>query len=147
MEIVKKLIRIEYQRGAFDYLKFLLSQEMPSELSRMNSYFQSLNNARLNQLKDLRVSISQSERVERELQESLSKIETDAKQLVSEQASLQKKREEKKEIVRKFKLEIKKTHQAAPTIHQIAPRIHRIAPKTHRIEGRQSREGLRMGGR
>ena len=96
MEIVKKLIRIEYQRGAFDYLKFLLSQEMPSELSRMNSYFQSLNNARLDQLKELRISISQIERVEKEQQEYLSVIETDTKQLVLEQASLQKKREKKK---------------------------------------------------
>ena len=116
--IVKKQIRLEYERGDFDYLKFLLSQEEPSKFSRMNSYFQSLNNARLNQLKDLRVSISQSERVERELQESLSKIETDAKQLVSEQASLQKKREEKKEIVQKFKLEIKKTQRKIEEIEE-----------------------------
>ena len=84
----------------------------------MNSYFQSLNNARLNQLKDLRVSISQSERVEKRTARILSLIETDTKQLVQEQASLQKKREEKKEIVRKFKLEIKKTQRKIEEIEE-----------------------------
>ena len=118
MEIVKKLIRIEYQRGAFDYLKFLLSQEMPSELSRMNSYFQSLNNARLEQLKELRMSISEIEKVEKEQQEYLSVIETDTKQLVQEQASLQEKREEKKKIVRQLQLEIEKTQRKIEEIEE-----------------------------
>ena len=118
MEIVKKLVRIEYKRGAFDYLKFLLSQEKPSELSRMNSYFQSLNNARLEQLKELRMSISQIEKVEKEQQEYLSVIETDTKQLVQEQASLQEKREEKKKIVRQLQLEIEKTQRKIEEIEE-----------------------------
>ena len=116
--IVKKQIRLEYEKGNYDYLKFLLSQEEPSKFSRMNSYFQSLNNARLKQLKELRISISQIGRIEKEQQEYLSVIETDTKQLVLEQASLQEKREEKKEIVRQLQLEIEKTQRKIEEIEE-----------------------------
>lgn len=116
--IVTRQIRLEYQRGNFDYLKFLLSQESLSELSRMNSYFQSLNNARLEQLSELKKRISQIERIEKELQEHLSEIETDTKQLVLEQASLQTKREKKKGIVRQFQLEIEKTRRKIEEIEE-----------------------------
>tara|TARA_A100001035_G_C27615859_1_gene423180 strand:- start:10 stop:771 length:762 start_codon:yes stop_codon:yes gene_type:complete len=84
----------------------------------MNSYFQSLNNARLEQLKELRMSISQIEKVEKEQQEYLSVIETDTKQLVQEQASLQEKREEKKKIVRQLQLEIEKTQRKIEEIEE-----------------------------
>mgnify|MGYP001194967038 FL=1 len=117
-KIVKEQIRLEYQRRDFDYLKFLLSQEEPVKLSRMNRYFQSLNNARLDQMNRLRVSIDQTKRVEQDLQEYVSEIATDIKQLALEQTSLQQKREEKKKIAREFQLEIEKTRQKIVNIEE-----------------------------
>ena len=117
-KIIKEQIRLEYQRRDFDYLKFLLSQEEPVKLSRMNRYFQSLNNARLDQMNRLRVSINQTERVEQELQEYVSEIATNIKQLALEQTSLQQKREEKKKIAREFQLEIEKTRRKIVNIEE-----------------------------
>ena len=117
-EMIKEQIRLEYQRRDFDYLKFLLSQEEPANLSRMNRYFQSLNNARLDQMNRLRVSIDQTERVEQELQEYVSEIATNIKQLALEQTSLQQKREEKKKIAREFQIEIEKTRRKIVNIEE-----------------------------
>ena len=107
--LIRKQIRLEYQRRDFDYLKFLLSQEEPAKLSRMNRYFQSLNSARLNQMNRLKVSIDQTESIEQELSAYNSEITKDIKQLTSEQTSLRQKREEKRRIARKFQIEIEKT--------------------------------------
>merc|ERR1712224_1172666 len=104
--MIKEQIRLEHQRRDFDYLKFLLSQEEPVMLSRMNRYFQSLNSARLDQMNRLKASIDQTERVEQDLQEYVSEIETSIKQLALEQTSSQQKREEKKKIARELQLEI-----------------------------------------
>ena len=117
-EMIKEQIRLEYQRRDFDYLKFLLSQEEPMKFSRMNRYFQSLNNARLDQMNRLRVSIDQTERVEQDLQEYVSEIATDVKQLALEQTSLQQKKEEKKKIAQEFQLEIKKARRKIINIEE-----------------------------
>ena len=110
-ELIKKQIRLEYQRKDFDYLKFILGQEEPANLSRMSRYFQSLNSARLDQMEKLKASIDQTERIEKELQEYASEIAKDMKQLALEQTSLREEREEKKEVARKFQLEIQKTRR------------------------------------
>ena len=117
-ELIKKQIRLEYQRRDFDYLKFLLSQEEPSEISRMSRYFQSLNNARLEQMNKLKVGIDHTKIVEQELQESLNKIAAEVKQLSLEQASLQQRREERKEILGKFQLEIERTQRKIGDIEE-----------------------------
>ena len=117
-EMIKEQIRLEYQRRDFDYLKFLLSQEEPVKLSRMNRYFQSLNSARLDQMNRLKASIDQTEKVEQDLQEYVSEIETNIEQLALEQTSLQQKREEKKKIARELQLEIGKTRRKIVNIEE-----------------------------
>ena len=117
-DLIRKQIRLEYQGRNLDYLKFLLSQEEPAKLSRMNRYFQSLNSARLDQMKKLKISIDQTERVEQELQKYVGEIARDIRKLALEQTTLQQKKEEKKKIAREFQLEIEKTRQKIVNIEK-----------------------------
>ena len=84
----------------------------------MSRYFQSLNNARLEQMNKLKVGIDHTKIVEQELQESLNKIAAEVKQLSLEQASLQQRREERKEILGKFQLEIERTQRKIGDIEE-----------------------------
>ncbi|WP_068544404.1 murein hydrolase activator EnvC family protein [Thalassotalea crassostreae] len=81
-------IRSAYSSGTHDYLKLLLNQQKPDKVQRTLTYYQYLNDARMNSIEEFEVILKELSQVEQEQQQQAKKLE----QLVAKQL------EQKKEI-------------------------------------------------
>ncbi|NVK23955.1 MAG: peptidoglycan DD-metalloendopeptidase family protein [Gammaproteobacteria bacterium] len=65
--VLAELVKTAYLQGNHDYTKLLLNQDDPAKLERLIAYYQALNDARVNQLKDIQRVLSRLDEVEQEL--------------------------------------------------------------------------------
>lgn len=72
--LLAKQLRSAYTTGQHDYLKLLLNQEQSEKIQRTISYYQYLNNARINEIEKFKVTIAQLMLVTTQHQEQVEQL-------------------------------------------------------------------------
>lgn len=91
-ELLAKQLRAAYSSGNHDYIKLLLNQESPAKVQRSVTYYQYLNNARIEEIEQFKVTIAKLHEVKVEQMEQVQKL----KQLQLEQTEQRKQFSEQK---------------------------------------------------
>ncbi len=104
-------IRTAYTNGQHDYLKLLLNQEEPGKVQRSLTYYQYLNDARVDSIESFEQVIKQLQEVELEQQKQQANLE----QLISKQQQqknqLEDQRQQRKQTLKKLNSQILSSKQ------------------------------------
>ena len=104
-------IRAAYAMGRQEYLKILLNQEDPSAVGRTLTYYDYLNKARSERIKNLNGTIQELEQVRRELNSESEQLRQLQQQREQERLKQQASRKQRKGVVSKLKREIRSKDQ------------------------------------
>ena len=104
-------IRAAYAMGRQEYLKILLNQEDPSAVGRTLTYYDYLNKARSERIKNLNGTIQELEQVRRELNSESERLRQLQQQREQERNKQQASRKQRKGVVGKLKREIRSKDQ------------------------------------
>ena len=74
--LLAQQLRSAYTAGQHDYLKLILNQDESEKIQRTISYYQYLNNARINEINKFQVTITQLMQVATQHQEQVAQLET-----------------------------------------------------------------------
>jgi len=110
-QVLGNQFRSAYGSGDEEYLKLILNQEDPQELSRMLGYFSYLNKARTHQIKLLTETLIQIKNTSSDIEfenKNLKVLLKQHKKKISQLAKLQKKQ---KRITSRWQLRVKSTHK------------------------------------
>lgn len=90
--VLAEMVKTAYLNGKHDYTKLLLNQNDPAQLERLIIYYRRLNDARADQIEDIRYTLSRLDEIEKELaqqQQALFELkqqqDSETKQLKKEQ--------------------------------------------------------------
>ncbi|WKE65477.1 peptidoglycan DD-metalloendopeptidase family protein [Gallaecimonas kandeliae] len=105
--LLVKQLRAAYATGQDDYLKMLLNLQSLADMERMMGYYQYLNGARLDELKQIKATRSELESTKADLDQSLAKLDALGQQIQERQASLGSQQAKQKATVDKLNQQIR----------------------------------------
>ncbi len=104
-------IRAAYAMGRQEYFKILLNQEAPSAVGRTLTYYDYLNKARSERIKNLNSTIDELEQVRRELNSESERLRQLREQREQEKQKIEASRKERKGVVASLQKEIRSKDQ------------------------------------
>lgn len=107
--LIARQIKAAYKMGRQEFLKVVLNQEDPDEMSRMLTYYDYFNRARTDQVERYKRTISELTRVTTALEVQNRELETNRLTLANEQRSLERARTEKQATLSSLNQEIART--------------------------------------
>ena len=87
-QLIVRQIRAAYRIGSQEYLKVVLNQQDPNELSRMLTYYDYFNRARAAQVQTYRATIASLEQVKQQIAVQNDQLDEDKQSLATRQAAL-----------------------------------------------------------
>ena len=103
---LKAQIRASYQLGNQPYLKVLLNQEDPNELSRMLTYYEYMSRARTKRIEDYNLTIAELDQITEQLEYQSAKLNLDKQSLDTERRALESEQKERQATIKSLNLEI-----------------------------------------
>ena len=99
-------LRSAYMNGKQEYLKLLLNQQDPDELGRMLVYYDYMNKARSEQVKELQTTLSELKNIDLAIQKEIQKLEILRSSKENETKQLKKLKQRRKKLVDELSREI-----------------------------------------
>ncbi len=106
-QALKKQLRAAYQMGQHSYLQLFLSQQQPSESSRILTYYQAINQARVNIIKDFLDNLQQINTNQARINEELKVLQQLKKKRVKVEQQLLQQQQQRKHLVSQLVRQIK----------------------------------------
>ena len=97
--VLAEQLRAAYALGSHQNMKMLLNQQNPSEIGRINAYFDYLNKAREDEIQKFIKSIESKKQQENELSRSLSSQQTALKTRINQKSTLKKQRLKRNQLL------------------------------------------------
>ncbi|MGB0494756.1 MAG: murein hydrolase activator EnvC family protein [Kangiellaceae bacterium] len=105
-QALAKQLRSAYMNGKQEYLKLLLNQQDPDELGRMLIYYDYMNKARSEQVKELQKTLTDLSKVNQSITKEIGKLELLKKSKLNEQKQLTSLKIKRQKLVNQLKQEI-----------------------------------------
>ena len=119
-------IRAAYEIGSQEYLKVLLNQEDPNEITRMLTYYDYLNQARSKQIESYNLTLLDLDRVTQELAKETVVLESQKKTLSTRQKNLVTVEKEKKSALKALISQISTAGSALLRLEQNRGRLEQL---------------------
>ncbi len=116
-------LRSAYVQGQQHQLKMLLNQQDPAELGRIQVYFEYLNRARQQQIRDFVESIERRQKLERELAQSRQNRQRALKDQAQQKTQLETQRSQRNQLLASLDLEI---HNQEKTLTELESSRNKI---------------------
>jgi septal ring factor EnvC (AmiA/AmiB activator) len=126
---IKKQIRAAYEIGSQEYLKVLLNQEDPNEITRMLTYYDYFNQARSKQIESYNLTLLDLDRVTQELAEETVVLKSQRMTLGTQQKSLANVQKEKQVTLKALINQISTTGSAISKLEQDRGRLEQLLDK------------------
>lgn len=104
--LLVKQLRAAYASGEDDYLKMLLNLQSLGEMERMMGYYQRFNDARLDQLKELKATKAQLQGTQQQLDRALARLASLSSQAKERQQSLAGQKQQRQGTIDKLSRQI-----------------------------------------
>ncbi|GAA5218314.1 murein hydrolase activator EnvC family protein [Corallincola platygyrae] len=129
-----------YMSGNHDYIKLLMNQQEPGKIERTLSYYQYLNQARMDNLEALKKTRRQLARVERKLAEQASRLQSLERRQADEKSKMEERQLARERTLGKLKGSLSGGRQQLITLQENERTVRSM------IERRRQREALEMDG-
>jgi len=126
---IKKQIRAAYEIGSQEYLKVLLNQEDPNEITKMLTYYDYFNQARSKQIESYNLTLLDLDRVTQELAEETVVLKSQRMTLGTQQKSLANVQKEKQVTLKALINQISTTGSAISKLEQDRGRLEQLLDK------------------
>lgn len=144
--ILAQQLRSAYSTGRQEYLKLLLNQEQPEKLGRILSYYDYLNKARTQSIRELGETIVQLEQVRTDIQENIKELAIlESSQKKEQQRLLGLKEQRKKEVAllaRSIASQDKKLSNLRENEEELSSLLQQMQRALQEIFKQQNLEGL-----
>lgn len=146
--LLAKQLQAAYTSGNHDYLKLLLNQEDPSKVQRAITYYQYLNKARIKEIDDFQVTITELLNVVTELEAKTLQLNSLKTQQVVQQNNLKTSNQERAKTVAKLKRELSSSKQQLAKLIEAEEnllieiqRLAKLAKKSVKLNGLSKLKG------
>ncbi|TAA45920.1 murein hydrolase activator EnvC family protein [Corallincola spongiicola] len=129
-----------YMSGDHDYIKLLMNQQEPGKIERSLTYYQYMNQARMENLEALKKTRRQLARVERRLAEQASRLQSLERRQASEKAQMEERQLARERALGKLKGSLSGGRQQLVQLQENERTVRNM------IERRRQREKLEMDG-
>ena len=140
--ILAKQLRAAYSSGNHDYLKLLLNQENPANVQRNVTYYQYLNNARINEIEQFKTTIAQLHQIKVEQMEQAQQLQQLKQQQQQQQQQLNTQKQQRKSTLAKLSKQLLNSQQTLSKLEQeeanlksALARIARLSQQTANLKG------------
>ncbi|TRX57924.1 murein hydrolase activator EnvC family protein [Thalassomonas sp. M1454] len=110
-DVLAEQIRSAYSAGHHDYLKLLLNQQGPSDVDRTLTYYQYLNDARIQSIDNFKEVITQLKSVEQQQQQQAEELEALVNKQLAQKQALETQRSERKQTLKTLNSQILSSKQ------------------------------------
>ena len=145
-QILAHQLRSAYSAGKQEYLKLLLSQQQPDKLGRILVYYDYLNEARTDSIKQLQVTLNELVQVQQSIETQLSQLAVLEAAQKQEQSRLLKLKGERKKNVDKLALSIASQDQKIQTLREdeeeLESLLHQVRKALEKVLKQQNLQGL-----
>ena len=139
-QIIAIQARAAYQSGSQEYLKLLLNQQNPEQVSRTLTYYDYLSRARLQQLAEFNETLRQLDNVEASINEHQAQLNLQKSELDSRHAALDKVRKERQQALNKLAGEVKNRDQRLQARQAEQQQLEKVLKTIEQTLARQARE-------
>ena len=126
---IKKQIRAAYEIGSQEYLKVLLNQEDPNEITKMLTYYDYFNQARSRQIESYNLTLLDLDRVTQELAEETVVLKSQRMALGTQQKSLANVQKKKQITLKALINQISTAGSALSKLEQDRGRLEQLLDK------------------
>lgn len=132
--------RAAYQSGRQEYLKLLLNQEHPEKFSRTLTYYDYINRARLDQLKEFNETLRQLDNVEQDIASQKSQQLAQQQDLEARRQQLAEARKERQEALAKLNSDYSSGDKKLKDREQAQAELNKVLKTIEETLARQARE-------
>ena len=116
--LLAKQLRTAYSSGDHDYIKLLLNQQDPGEVQRNVSYYQYLNNARIQEITQFKSTIEEIQQVELEQRQQAEQLENLQTQQAKQKQALDDGQAQREQTLAKLNKELLSSQQQLELLEQ-----------------------------
>ncbi|WP_426201849.1 murein hydrolase activator EnvC family protein [Pseudomonas sp. TWP3-1] len=132
--------RAAYQNGRQEYLKLLLNQQNPEKFARTLTYYDYLSQARLEQLKNFNETLRQLANVEKDIGAQQAQLLSQKSDLDTQRDALDKVRKERQQVLAKLNDDVKARDQKLAAREQDQADLSKVLKTIEETLARQARE-------
>ncbi|MFI8394738.1 murein hydrolase activator EnvC [Pseudomonas sp. NPDC078863] len=132
--------RAAYQNGRQEYLKLLLNQQNPEKFARTLTYYDYLSQARLEQLKNFNETLRQLANVEKDIGLQQAQLLVQKSDLDKQREALEKVRKERQQVLAKLNDDVKARDQKLAAREQDQADLSKVLKTIEETLARQARE-------
>ncbi|WP_426158522.1 murein hydrolase activator EnvC family protein [Pseudomonas sp. TSRC2-2] len=132
--------RAAYQNGRQEYLKLLLNQQNPEKFARTLTYYDYLSQARLEQLKNFNETLRQLANVEKDIGLQQAQLLVQKSDLDTQREALEKVRKERQQVLAKLNEDVKARDQKLAAREQDQADLSKVLKTIEETLARQARE-------
>ncbi|MFW9079133.1 murein hydrolase activator EnvC family protein [Pseudomonas sp. P2757] len=132
--------RAAYQNGRQEYLKLLLNQQNPEKFARTLTYYDYLSQARLEQLKNFNETLRQLANVEKDIGLQQAQLLSQKSDLDTQRDALDKVRKERQQVLAKLNDDVKARDQKLAAREQDQADLSKVLKTIEETLARQARE-------
>ena len=132
--------RAAYQNGRQEYLKLLLNQQNPEKFARTLTYYDYLSQARLEQLKNFNETLRQLANVEKDISSQQAQLLVQKSDLDTQRDALDKVRKERQQVLAKLNDDVKARDQKLAAREQDQADLSKVLKTIEETLARQARE-------
>ncbi|WP_367255571.1 murein hydrolase activator EnvC [Pseudomonas sp. stari2] len=132
--------RAAYQNGRQEYLKLLLNQQNPEKFARTLTYYDYLSQARLEQLKNFNETLRQLANVEKDISAQQAQLLVQKSDLDTQRDALDKVRKERQQVLAKLNDDVKARDQKLAAREQDQADLSKVLKTIEETLARQARE-------
>jgi septal ring factor EnvC (AmiA/AmiB activator) len=122
-----------YAAGSADYLKLLLNQQDPAQVSRVLVYYQYLNRARTERIAAIEVTLSRLASLDRDIREHREQLKALQQQQRAQQAELQTARQRRTELLASLNREVRDRSREIERLRADARRLERLLEELNAV--------------
>jgi len=111
-----KQLQSAYAMGKQEYIKLLLNQQNPSDISRMVAYYQYFNNSRVDRIADIRQDLSTLNEISEQVHNQTDELQTLKKEAEENKQLLENNRKQRHTLVAKLSSRLKNKNQALQSL-------------------------------
>lgn len=145
-KLLAKQLQSAYTSGNHDYIKLLLNQDKPSDIQRNVTYYQYINNARINEIQTFKHTIQKLTHVVTEQQEKSEKLTQLKSQQTIQQNNLQQAKLERTKTIKKLNNQLSTTKKRLAKLideeENLVAEIQRLAEQAKRAKATVKLNGL-----
>ncbi|WP_447795755.1 murein hydrolase activator EnvC family protein [Pseudomonas moraviensis] len=132
--------RAAYQNGRQEYLKLLLNQQNPEKFARTLTYYDYLSQARLEQLKNFNKTLRQLANVEKDIGLQQAQLLVQKSDLDTQREALEKVRKERQQVLARLNDDVKARDQKLAAREQDQADLSKVLKTIEETLARQARE-------